>query len=286
MLKLLSENAPAKINLFLRVIGRRPDGYHELDSVFVPVSLHDRVTIAIRPGAPARVVLRCHGAELPTDDRNLAARAANRFLAGFGIEADVAIDLWKSIPAGAGLGGGSSDAGAVLRMMAALCRIDDSARLAGIALGLGADVPFFLQPHPARIGGIGERITPIPSPPDLSVVIAVPPLEVPTADVYRALHAEDWSGPASAEDIRAIAEGRIEQALLVNDLAKPAIARWPVIGTIERLLREVGARAAAMTGSGAGVFGIFDGPSQAEAAAIEVRRRAPDSRVYAVSTWR
>jgi 4-diphosphocytidyl-2-C-methyl-D-erythritol kinase len=284
MIKLLSDSAPAKINLFLRVVGRRPDGYHELDSVFLPISLHDRVTIAMRPDARASVILRCHGAALPADERNLAARAAHAFLTGFGIEAEVAIDLWKAIPVGAGLGGGSSDAGAVLRMLAALCRIDNPARLAEIALGLGADVPFFLNPAPARVGGIGERITPLPMVLDLNLVVAVPPLEVSTADVYRALRPEHWSGPTTPGAMHALAEGRIERDLLVNDLAKPAMARWPAIATAEKLLREVGARAASMTGSGGGVFGIFDGAAQAEAAAIEVRRRAPDFRVYAVST--
>jgi 4-diphosphocytidyl-2-C-methyl-D-erythritol kinase len=286
MVKLLSESAPAKINLLLRVVGRRSDGYHELDSVFVPVSLHDRVTIMVRPGAPRRVTIRCDGATLLDDDRNLAVRAANAFMTGFGIELEAAIELRKEIPMGAGLGGGSSDAGAVLRMLAALCRIGDSARLAEIALGLGADVPFFLDPRPARVGGIGERIMPLPSLPDLNFVIAVPPLEAPTDVVYRALRAEDWSGPASADEIRAIVEGRIEPRLLVNDLAKSAMAMWPAIASLKAVLENAGARAAAMTGSGCGVFGIFDSPSQARAAAAEVRARAPDSRVYAVSQWR
>ena len=286
MVKLLGENAPAKINLFLRVVGRRPDGYHELDSVFLPVSLCDRVTIAIRPGVSGRVSIRCDDAALPTDDRNLAVRAANAFMAGFGIEMDIAIELRKRIPMGAGLGGGSSDAGAVLRMLAALCRIDDSARLAEIAVRLGADVPFFLNPMPARVGGIGEQITPLPSLPDLSFVIAVPPLEAPTAAVYRALLPEDWSGPASNEDMCAIIEGRTEPRLLVNDLAKPAMARWPAIASLKAMVEDAGARGAAMTGSGCGVFGIFDSLSRAEAAAVEVRLRAPDSRVYAISNYR
>lgn len=286
MVKLLSESAPAKINLFLRVVGRRSDGYHELDSVFVPVSLHDRVTIALRPGAGRQVTIRCDDAALPADDRNLAMRAANAFMAGFGIDLEIAIELRKEIPMGAGLGGGSSDAGAVLRMLATLCRIADSARLAEIALGLGADAPFFLAPKPARIGGIGERIMPLPSLPDLSFVIAVPPLEAPTAAVYRALRPEDWSGPASAADMRALIAGRIEPRLLVNDLAKPAMVQWPAIASLKTTLEDVGARATAMTGSGSAVFGIFEGLPEAEMAAAKLRRRTPDSRVYAVSTWR
>jgi 4-diphosphocytidyl-2-C-methyl-D-erythritol kinase len=283
MVKLLSERAPAKINLFLRVVGRRPNGYHELDSVFVPVSLCDNVTITVRPGVARRVTLRCDSAALPNDERNLAVRAANAFMAGFGIEAEIAIDLRKKIPMSAGLGGGSSDAGAVLRMLAALLRTGDSARLADIAIKLGADVPFFLNPTSARVAGIGERITPLPPLPNLSLIIAVPPIEVATAAIYRALRSEDWSGPASAEDIQAICEGRIEPRLLVNDLAKPAMAQWPIIASIKSILEDTGACAAAMSGSGGAVFGVFDNPARAEAAAVEVRRRFFDARVYAVS---
>ena len=169
MVKLLAEPAPAKINLFLRVVGRRADGYHELDSVFVPVSLCDQVRVEIRveprSAADTTIALHCDRDDLPAGEKNLAWRAADAFLREFGAEIhrprQVAIDLRKEIPIGAGLGGGSSDAGAVLRMMAALCRVDDPSRLARVALALGADVPFFLDPHVAHVGGVGERIAPL-----------------------------------------------------------------------------------------------------------------------------
>jgi len=157
MVKLLRESAPAKINLFLRVTGRRLDGYHELDSVFVPVSIYDRLDIELRPARCSSVQLWCDSDAVPADERNLAVRAANAFLAEFGIQAEVLINLHKEIPVGAGLGGGSSDAGAVLRMMAALCGVDQSASLLTVAMRLGADVPFFLNPTPSRVRGIGER---------------------------------------------------------------------------------------------------------------------------------
>ena len=169
MVKLLAEPAPAKINLFLRVVGRRADGYHELDSVFVPVSLCDQVRVEIRveprSAAGTTIAMHCDRDDLPAGEKNLAWRAADTFLGEFGAEIhrprEVAIDLRKEIPIGAGLGGGSSDAGAVLRMMAALCRVDDLSRLARVALALGADVPFFLDPHVAHVGGVGERIAPL-----------------------------------------------------------------------------------------------------------------------------
>src|SRR5713226_2655067 len=150
MVKLLSAFAPAKINLFLRVVGRRPDGYHELDSIFIPVSLCDRIGIETRPASTPTVTLRCNLRSLPADDRNLAVRTASAFMAEFGLEAEVLLDLHKNIPVGAGLGGGSSYACTVLRMIATLFRIHALDRLAEIALKLGADVPFFLNPVLAR----------------------------------------------------------------------------------------------------------------------------------------
>src|SRR6516165_1229864 len=129
MVKLLRESAPAKINLFLRVTGRRYDGYHELDSVFVPISIYDRLDIELRPARFAAVQLCCDSDAIPADERNLAIRGAHEFLTEFNIRAEVLINLHKEIPAGAGLGGGSSDAGAVLRMMAVLCGIPQSAPL-------------------------------------------------------------------------------------------------------------------------------------------------------------
>src|SRR5579859_5454034 len=157
MVKLISAFAPAKLNLFLRVTGRRADGYHELDSIFIPITLGDRIAIEMRPSSRRLVTLNGSLGDLPRDDRNLAVRAALDFMAAFAVTAEVLIDLRKAIPAGAGLGGGSSDAAAVLLMMAALLRRKDNDapdRLASVALKIGADVPFFLNPVPARVTGI------------------------------------------------------------------------------------------------------------------------------------
>jgi 4-diphosphocytidyl-2-C-methyl-D-erythritol kinase len=275
MVKLISAFAPAKLNLFLRVVGRRPDGYHELDSIFVPITLGDHIAVEIRP-APTRIVnLRGSFVNLPTDSRNLAVRAAMDFMTEFAIDAEVLIDLRKSIPTGAGLGGGSSDAATVLRLMATLFRIDEPARLAQLAVKIGADVPFFLNPVPSRVTGIGELITPLDHMAQLAFVVAVPPIEVPTAAVFRDLKPEHWSGPASDDDVHAIMKGATSPHLLVNDLAKVAMARWPEIAQVKAQLEDLGAVSAAMTGSGDGVFGIFASPSDAERAAAEMRRQHP-----------
>jgi 4-diphosphocytidyl-2-C-methyl-D-erythritol kinase len=286
MVKLLSAFAPAKINLFLRVVGRRPDGYHELDSIFIPVALCDRIGIETRPASTPTVTLRCDLRSLPADDRNLAVRAASVFMAEFGLEAEVLIDLHKEIPVGAGLGGGSSDAGTVLRMMAALFRIDSPNRLAEIALKLGADVPFFLNPVPARVGGIGERITPLEWNPNFALVIAVPPIEVSTAEVFRALKPVNWSGVAPKSAVRRILAGEIVPTLLVNDLAPAAISRRPRIGDTLAMIQLAGALAASMTGSGSAVFGIFATAAKAQEAAALLRRQDPELRIVAASPYR
>ncbi len=288
MVKLISAFAPAKLNLFLRVVGRRADGYHELDSLFVPIALGDRIALETRPSDQRRVTLHGSFGDLPSDSRNLAVRAALDFMAEFSVNAEVLIDLRKAIPAGAGLGGGSSDAAAVLLMMAALFRResgDAPERLARVAVNIGADVPFFLNPVPARVNGIGERIAPLGALPPLAIVVAVPPIEVPTAAVFRDLKPEDWSGAASDEDVLAIMTGGISPDLFVNDLARVAMDRWPEIARVKGLLEEAGARVAAMTGSGAGIFGIFASLDEADRAAAELRRRDPSLTAVATTIY-
>ncbi len=284
MVKLLRELTPAKINLFLRVTGRRRDGYHELDSVFLPISIYDRLDVELRPARMASVRLRCDSEAIPTDERNLAFRAAREFLAEFNIRAEVLINLHKEIPVGAGLGGGSSDAGAVLRMMAELCGVPQSASLLAVAIRLGADIPFFLNPMPSRVRGIGEQIEALGRIEKPFLLIAVPPVEVPTALVYRDLQPKHWSGPAPERDILTVIQGRIRREHLVNDLEQVAIAKWPEIGEVKKLLKAAGARAAAMTGSGGSVFGIFDSIDEVSRARQEVGRLAPHVRTFIAST--
>jgi 4-diphosphocytidyl-2-C-methyl-D-erythritol kinase len=301
MVKLLAEPAPAKINLFLRVVGRRADGYHELDSVFVPVSLCDQLRVEIRvesqSAADTAIVLRCDRDDIPAGEKNLAWRAADAFMCEFGAglhrPRQITIDLRKQIPVGAGLGGGSSDAGAVLRMMAALCRVEDVSRLARVALALGADVPFFLQPRIAHVGGVGERIAPLETVAPgksaaslrrLWMVIAVPPVEVSTAEVFRALVPEQWSGAAPPEHLRSIASGQITPAMLQNDLSTVAMARYPEIAELRAALIAAGAQGAAMSGSGGAVFGIFEDAERATQAAAPMRRNRPQAQYYVVNS--
>ena len=285
-MKIVEEQACAKINLFLRVIGRRADGYHELDSVFLPISIADEIRLEVRRSEETTITLNCDAPALASS-RNLATRAARAFMSEFGLAAHVQIDLRKRIPVAAGLGGGSSDAGAVLRMLASAAGIedaDDHRRMHRIALSLGADVPFFLDPRPSRVNGIGELIAPIPGVPRLPIVIVAPPFEVPTAAIFRALRPEGFSGAAPDADIEAIARGEISPALTVNDLATAAVAQFPEIRRLKALLEESGARAAQMSGSGGAVFGVFGSAEDADKAAEKVRKRAPFATTIAATT--
>jgi 4-diphosphocytidyl-2-C-methyl-D-erythritol kinase len=283
----LSGRACAKINLFLRITGRRADGYHELDSVFLPLSLADEIRLEIRAANEPSVTVSCNLPELARSKNNLAASAARSFMSEFDLFAGVSIDLKKHIPIGAGLGGGSSDAATVLCMMAASAQLTDEeamSKLRRVALSLGADVPFFLDPRPSRVTGIGERIVALEGVPSLPIVIAVPPFEVSTAAIFRALEPAGWSGAAPDEHIAAIARGEISPELLVNDLTPVAIAQFPEIRRLKVLLEDSGARAAQMSGSGGAVVGVFDSVEEAESAATRIRKRAPFATVIAAST--
>lgn len=282
MLKLLSTPAPAKINLFLHVTGRRVDGYHELDSILVPISLYDRVGIAVRPAASSAAWLRSDSDRLGPDEQNLVVRATLGFLSEFQRTAEVMIDLQKRIPVGAGLGGGSSDAGAVLRMLARLFRIDDRPRLLSLAVRIGADVPWFLEPVPSRVRGIGEQIERLEDFPQFDVVLAVPPVNVATAVIFRALRPEDWSGPASPESVVALRDNPISADRLVNDLAAVTVAKYPIIGELQQRLQQVGALRAVMSGSGSAVFGIFSSREAARKVELDLRHQYPDVLFYMV----
>ena len=180
--------APAKVNLGLRVVGLRDDGYHLLESLFVPLDLMDRVRVSVESSPRVEVGLQLTGAtvDLPAAHENLAVQAARACLGATGQTARVEIALDKRIPIGAGLGGGSSDAAAALRALDAIFANAIARRdLAALALRLGADVPFFLDPRPAWVTGIGERIEPIDDLAPLDLVLVTPLPALSTAEVFR-----------------------------------------------------------------------------------------------------
>ncbi len=258
--------APAKLNIHLSIMGRRPDGYHELLSVMVPVSLADRIEVEAGPGE--KIQLSCSGRPLPEDENNLVWRAARAFQSRGGLRQGVSISLRKDIPVAAGLGGGSSDAAATLVGMNKLWpgRLG-AADLHETALGLGADVPFFLSSVPSVARGIGEDLERLAYWPDLWYVLINPPVEVSTAWVYGQVEIgltrseKDYIFKALNQDTFSIFD------LLENDLERVTEPRFPVVTRIKEALLEAGAEGALMTGSGPTVFGVFWKRREAETAA-------------------
>jgi len=261
-------DAPAKVNLGLRIRGVRADGYHLIESLFAPLDLADSVALHIEQAAGAEVTLQVEGcATTPAGPDNLAHRAARAFLKAGGLEARVEIGLVKRTPAAAGLGGGSSDAATVLR---ALQRAFPDAlapqTLEAVALGLGADVPFFLDPGPAWVSGVGELREPTPELPSLALVLANPGQPLNTAEVFRAWDALGL--PASRplrrpHDLsRACTDPDALAGLLHNDLETAALRLCPAVGRVRQALLGAGALAAGLSGSGATCFGVFaDAPA-------------------------
>ena len=269
--------APAKLNLFLHVTGRRADGYHELQSVFVPVDLADTIDIETRTDGR----LERSGDIVGAPERDLCLRAARLLRERAGIDLGASIHVEKSIPAGSGMGGGSSDAATTLIALNRLWGLDwPRARLAELALSLGADVPFFLGTGPAFVEGIGERLTPLALQPAWYAVIH-PQVHVSTAEIFNdpgltrdtklttiAGFSAAQGAPAATSEASVelpAASAPVARAMFGhNDLQPVAERRAPEIRAALTHLSRFGA--ARMTGSGSAVFAAFDTESQAREA--------------------
>ncbi len=262
--------APAKVNLTLHVTGRRDDGYHLLDSLVVHVGTGDDLTVA-DADAPAFIVTGPHAAGVPADGSNLVLRAA-ALMGG----PPLSITLDKRLPPASGIGGGSSDAAATLRAIAAL----RGAPLptGDAVLALGADVPVCLAARPARMSGIGERLAPVAPLPPAWLVLVNPGVSVPTPVVFRALACRE--NPPMPADLPAWPDAPALAAWLTtqrNDLEAPARAIAPAIGdTLAALAATPGCRLARMSGSGATCFGLYATATAAEAAAASLSAAHPD----------
>lgn len=263
---MLHEAAPAKLNLDLLVTGRRADGYHLLDSLVTFVDLHDRLTFTHDAALRLEVTGPMAGA-LPEGEENIVLMAARRLAEVAGVEPRAAITLDKRLPVAAGIGGGSADAAAALR---GLCRLWEvslpDARLAELALGLGADVPVCLQGRPTRMRGIGERLEPLADLPALDLVLVNPCVPLATVAVFRALDLA-CCGPRAA--------GRTWRRSR-NDLEASARRLLPVIGEVLEALRAIpGCALARMSGSGPTCFGLFADAEAARAAAETLQAAHP-----------
>ncbi len=266
--------ARAKINWTLDIVGRRADGYHLMDMLMQPVTLADAVTIL-----PAEEITLTTGGTplLPADERHLALRAARMLQAHTGCARGAAIHVEKHIPVGAGMGGGSADAAAVLIGLNRLWGLGLSGgQLEEIGLKLGADVPFCIRGGLTRTTGIGEVMQPLPCARCYPLVVVQPCEGLSTKEIFEAYHAD--------ESVRRPENGAMSQALQAGDVQALAAcmgnvmqpvseAKRPPIGEAIRLLEAHGAIAAQMTGSGSAVFGVFDTDAAADAAFAAVRDR-------------
>lgn len=262
--------APAKVNLTLHVTGRRDDGYHLLDSLVAFADLGDRLTL--EPGGPLRLTVSGPRAEgVPVDESNLVLRAARAAGLSGGH-----IHLEKNLPAAAGIGGGSSDAAAMLALA--------GASPADAGLSLGADVPVCRLGRLARMSGIGERLAPIEGWPELPAVLVNPAVPVPTGQVFaRLARTDDAPMPEALPRPATVLDAIGWLAGQRNDLEEPARHLAPQIGAALTALKLTGAGLARMSGSGATCFGLYPLRSAAEAAAREVRRARPGWWVEAVT---
>jgi 4-diphosphocytidyl-2-C-methyl-D-erythritol kinase len=252
----------AKANLTLDVLAKRPDGYHDIESVIQTISLHDIVTVSV--GGEPGIRVTCDVPGIPTDERNLAHKAAGLFFEDLGTTPSVDIHIEKHIPVEAGLGGGSSNAAAVLGTLGSGFGVRGPA-LVEIAARIGSDVPFFLVGGTAVVRGRGEEIEQFADIPTQWLVIVKPPFGISTPWAYKRL--DEMGGRAGSGEPMTASERMTKcirsgdwgslPKLLSNDLELPAIERHPEIGALKEELLRLGASGSLMCGSGSAVFGVF-----------------------------
>jgi 4-diphosphocytidyl-2-C-methyl-D-erythritol kinase len=263
--------APAKINLHLSILGKRPDGFHEIESLMVPLTLADSLTLEL--GEPG-IAFRCSDPTLPCDDSNLVVRAAKAFFEKANLAPNVRLHLEKAIPHGAGLGGGSSDAATTLLGLNQLYnRPLAPGLLHELAAQTGSDVPFFLARSAALCRGRGEIVEPVPFPHALPLLLIKPGFGVPTPWAY-----SRWSGSRELPGV-SYAPQAFPWGTLVNDMERPVFEKYLLLPILKRWLGEqpetVGAL---MSGSGSTCFAVLrDG---ADGAALEARARAAFGEVW------
>lgn len=274
--------ALGKINLGLDVLGKRPDGYHDVRMVMQTIYLYDQITITKRkePG----IGLSTNLFYLPVNENNLAYRAAKLLMDEFEIRSGVDIFLEKHIPVAAGMAGGSSNAAAVLYGINRMFDLGLSMEeLMKRGVSLGADVPYCIMRGTVLAEGIGEILTPLPPMPRCQIVVAKPPVSVSTKMVYEKI---DSRRIVEHPDIDGIIEGLKEgdvtkiASRMGNVLEQVTVEEYPVVDKIKKLMNEGGAKGAMMSGSGPTVFGIFTEKSLAKKAALKIREAGLAKQVY------
>ncbi len=289
----LTVRAPAKVNLCLEVLGKRPDGFHEIRTVMQAVSLCDELEFRRRPDG--HVGLSCSDPQLPVDERNLAVRAARLLQQRLGVQEGVDISLRKRVPVGGGLGGGSSDGAVTLLALRELWRLDITRQhLADLAAELGSDVPFFLWGGAAQCEGRGERVSPLACSRPMHYVLVMPSCAVSTAQVYEAAKNGLTTSSAASKNVsRALREGdaALLGASLRNDLQDVALSVCGDLLGIWRRLQELkamcGAEGLLLSGSGSSFLVVFRGARQANRAGriLSSGVQVPCAAVHSLPGW-
>lgn len=272
--RVVRAEAPAKVNLRLRVLAREASGYHSLESLFCAVSLADAVEV--RAGEPGVRLEVLGGVETGPPENNLVVRAAERFHAALGVPAALDVRLEKRIPSAAGLGGGSSDAAATLRALNALHGEPfGRAELLGMAIELGSDVPFFLCGSTLALGwGRGERLLALPALPPRAVLVAHPGVAMPTGDAFRRIaerRGGAWEPEAFAFGLELLGGWPGVSALAENDFEAPAVERIPVLAAAREAMQGPGALVCLLAGSGASMFAVYPSTDERDEAERQVR---------------
>lgn len=257
--------APAKVNLFLRILRKRNDGYHEICTLMQQIAVFDEMDIEV---IEKGIELIPEGAEVPAGLENLAGKAAQIFLQAAGLDKGVRIRLRKKIPVAAGLGGGSSDAASVLMGLNEMLEVKWSKEyLQTLGIRIGADVPFFIGQKAALAKGIGEKLIPVILPQNLWYVLLVPPWPISTSWAYAAF--DELKENREPEEKITEEYCQIEDILTImnNDLEKVAFQKYPELAIMKKKLIVEGARGALMSGSGPAIYGLFSSRKEAEAVA-------------------
>jgi len=265
---MIRKDSPAKVNLILRVLGRRPDGYHEIESLMQKISLHDELRFTLREKG---IRIRCPGTSLPEDENNIVHRAAAALLSRLSRSAGVEITIRKKIPVAAGLGGGSSNAAATLCALNELFSLHlTKEELMDIGRTLGADVPFFIFADAAWAFGIGERLYPAERLPKMWFVLANPGFEVSTKTVYETLNLALTKEKRKDSIHRFYTVSELAGALR-NDLEGVTLNLHPELREVKDLFVKLGALGSLMSGSGPTLFGLFDSERKASRAEEALR---------------
>ncbi len=274
----MRSKAPAKINLLLRVLRKRPDGYHDLASVMQQISIYDELEYTLQQKG---ITLHCPGTDLPTNEQNLIYRAAQTIFNHTGYRNGVEIVLNKYIPSAAGLGGGSSDAATTLMTLNDLCSLGLSkTELIKLGAKLGADVPFFIFGRSAFATGIGDKLQTLPDLPQINMVLINPAFPLSTKTVYDNLNLALTKKKNNYSIPRFYALGDIIRELH-NDLETVSLKMHPELNDFKQMLMKEGALGALMSGSGPTLFGIFaDEKSAKEARDAILKKVSEDCLVF------